>query len=116
MNRRPRKQTDRIRYTDGLCTILSVKDRKVLSVKGTDKPFAERAVGSRRFWDAAIAGVQIVRTLYMPKDTDVAANDVLIIGSDQYTAVQVDLADRVRPVSKLVSLASSAIRYEYGDD
>lgn len=98
-------------YTDGWGTSLTVKDRKITGAKQEVIHFAEQTVGERRFWDAQVLGVRIVRAVLVPYGSAVDVDDIFQIDGKQYEVKQKQLYDRTRPTSWLLSLSEAVIGY-----
>lgn len=99
-------------YPDGHCTICKATDRRLVQVKQENVHFAESTVGERRYWDAARAlGTKIVKMLIVPYQTNVDADDIVLIGDRQFEVKQKQRYDRTVPVSWLLSLSETAVRY-----
>ncbi len=99
-------------YTDGWGTSWETADRKLISVRQQTIHFQEQTVGERRYWDAYVAGTQIIRAVKVPYESKVEQGDIFIIKGNQYEVVQKDLKDDKRPLSWLLSLASTVIEYK----
>jgi len=99
-------------YTDGWGTSLAVRDRRITETKQEVIHFAEQVVGERRFWDAYVHDVRIVKTVLVPYDTNVDMDDIFLIGDKQYEVRQKQLYDRTRPASWLLSLSEAVINYK----
>ncbi len=99
-------------YTDGWGTSWETADRKLISVRQQTIHFQEQTVGERRYWDAYVAGTQIIRAVKVPYESKVEQGDIFIIEGNQYEVVQKDLKDDKRPLSWLLSLASTVIEYK----
>ena len=98
-------------YTDGHGTAWEVSDRKLYRCRQEVIHYADFFVGERRFWDAYVAGVEIAKAILVPEQTAIRPGDVFVDEHDvQYEVKQVDRKD-TRPVSLLVSLSASPIRY-----
>jgi hypothetical protein len=102
-------------FNDGDCDVYKVIDRRVDEKKETGCGFSEQSVGERRHWDAYVAGVLIVRTIRVRKETNVDFGDLVVIGDEQYIVVQKDLKDDRMPESWLLSLQKSPIEYKTAD-
>ena len=99
-------------YTDGWGTSLAVRDRRITETKQEVIHFSEQVVGERRFWDAYVHDVRIVKTVLVPYDTNVDMDDIFLIGDKQYEVRQKQLYDRTRPASWLLSLSEAVINYK----
>lgn len=103
-------KSEYLTFTDGWATSWVVRDRKLLRERQQVIHFREATVGERRFWDAQVAGVQIVRAVYVPELAQVMEGDVLIINGIQYEVAQKDRKD-TKPVSWLLSLKKAVVKY-----
>lgn len=103
-------KSDYLTFTDGWATSWIVRDRKLQRVRQQFIHFHEATVGERRFWDAQVAGVEIVRAVHVPELTQVERGDVLIIDGVQYEVAQKDRKD-TKPVSWLLSLKKAVVKY-----
>lgn len=108
---RPEKRSFQT-YTDGWGTSCAVKDRRITGTKQEIIHFSEQTVGERRFWDAQVLGVRIVRAVLVPYDTNVDMDDIFLIGDKQYEVKQKQLYDRTRPASWMLSLSEAVINYK----
>ena len=106
----PRVKSDYITFTDGWATSWVVRDRKLQRERQQVIHFHEATVGERRFWDAQVSGVEIVRAVNVPELTQVERGDVLIIDGVQYEVAQKDRKD-TKPVSWLLSLKKAVVKY-----
>ncbi len=107
----PRVKSEYLTFTDGWATSWVVRDRKLQRVRQQIIHFHESTVGERRFWDAQVAGVQIVRAVRVPELTQVMEGDVLIIEGVQYEGAQKDRKTDKKPVSWLLSLRKTVVKY-----
>lgn len=98
-------------YTDGWGTSWETVDRKLTAVRQQVIHFQEQTVGERRYWDAYVAGTEIIRAVKVPYDSKVERGDVFVIGETQYEVAQKDLKDDKLPVSWLLSLTAIPIAY-----
>ena len=112
MLHRDRKGSRFLLFNDGDCDVYKVIDRRIEEKKETGCGFSEQSVGERRHWDAYVAGILIVRTIRVRKETNVDFGDLLVIGGEQYIVAQKDLKDDRMPVSWLLSLQKSPIEYK----
>lgn len=103
-------------YTDGWGTVWKVRDRRLTEIRQEVLHFQEQTVGERRFWDAHVAGTQIVKAVKVPYAAAVEQGDIFVIAGEQYEVVQKDLKDDRRPVSWLLSLSSVVIEYRGGKE
>ena len=101
-------------YPDGWGKAYSIKDRKITSVKQDVIHFADQSVGERRFWDAQVLGVKIVKAVLVPYDSNIDADDLFEIEGKQYEVRQKQLYDKTVPRSWLLSLSEAVIRYKNG--
>lgn len=99
-------------YSDGWGTAWETKDRRLVKIRQKVVHFQEQTVGERRYWDAYVAGTQIKRAVKVPFETNVEQGDLFVIEGIQYEVVQKDLKDDRLPVSWLLSLASTPIKYK----
>ena len=98
-------KSEYLTFTDGCATSWTVRDRRQQLIH-----FHEATVGERRFWDAQVSGVEIVRAVNVPELTQVERGDVLIIEGVQYEVAQKDRKD-TKPVSWLLSLKKAVVKY-----
>lgn len=101
-------------YPDGWGKAYSIKDRKITGVKQDVIHFADQSVGERRFWDAQVLGVKIVKAVLVPYDSNIDADDLFEIEGKQYEVRQKQLYDKTVPRSWLLSLSEAVIRYKNG--
>ena len=104
-------KSEYLTFTDGWATSWVVRDRKLQSVRQQTIHFHEDTVGERRFWDAQVAGVQIVRAVRVPELSQVMEGDVLIIEGVQYEVMQKDRKTDKKPTSWLLSLKKVVVKY-----
>lgn len=107
-----RRKSNYQTYADGWGTAWETDERKLVSIRQKVIHFHEQTVGERRYWDAAVAGIQINRAVRVPYESEVEQGDIFIIQGKQYKVVQKDLKDDKRPVSWLLSLSLSVIEYK----
>ena len=103
-------------FSDGWGTSYGVITRRLTAPKQVFIHFQEAAVGERRFWDAQISGITIVRAVRVPIDSKVNQGDIFEIAGVQYEVAQKDRKDDRRPESWLLSLRSAAIDYRRADE
>lgn len=102
-------------YTDGWGTVWKTSDRRLTELKQKILHFQEQTVGERRYWDAFVAGTQIIRAVRVPFEAKIEQGDVFVINGKQYEVAQKDLRDDRLPASWLLSLSSVVIEYRGGD-
>ena len=98
-------------YPDGSGIVYRTIDRKIAETRQENVHFADHTVGERRFWDAQVLGVKIVRAVLVPYSTKVDADDLFVINGTQYEVKQKQRYDKTAPVSWLLSLSEAKIRY-----
>lgn len=104
-------------YPDGWGTSYSVVDRRISGMRQQVIHFEETTVGERRYWDAYVAGVEIVKTVKVPIESAVDQGDLFVIKGKQYLVRQKSRSDTKMPPSWLLSLESAPIEYsEVSDD
>lgn len=103
-------------YPDGWGTVWETVDRKLSKVRQKIVHFEEQTVGERRYWDAYVAGTEIVRAVKVPYDTAVEQGDILMVCDKQYEVVQKDLKDDRMPPSWLLSLSAIPIEYRRAEN
>lgn len=101
-------------YADGWGTVWKVRDRRLTEIRQEILHFQEQTVGERRFWDAYVAGTQIVKAVRVPYTATVEQGDVFVIAGEQFEVMQKDLKDDRLPNSWLLSLSSVVIEYRGG--
>lgn len=99
-----------ITFADGWASCWAVKDRRLDHEKQAVIHFHESTVGERRFWDAQVAGVEIIRAIYVPFGSNVSKGDILLIDGEQYEVAQKDRKDTA-PTSWLLSLQKAMVLY-----
>lgn len=102
-------------FSDGWGTSYEITDRRVVKTRQAVIHFQEASVGERRFWDAQVNDVSIVRAVRVPEDSLVDMGDLFEIGDKRYEVVQKDRKDDRRPASWLLSLRSVTIDYRKAD-
>ena len=109
------RETNLQTYTDGWGTSWEVSDRRLVKEKQHIIHYADWTVGMYRYWEAMIAGTQIKRAILVPERTQISEGDIFIDSDGtQYEVKQVDRKD-TRPVSLLVSMASTTVKYRSRD-
>lgn len=106
-----RKKSKHQTYADGWGTSWKTTDRRLVEIRQKYIHFQEQTVGEHRYWDAFVAGTEIIRAVKVPYDSKVERGDIFIIEEKQYEVVQKDLKDDKLPVSWLLSLSASPIGY-----
>lgn len=108
-----RAKGEYLTFSDGWAEVWKVTDRRLTECRQAVAHFHEATVGERRYWDAQVSGVEIVRAVNVPEQTQVRRGDVLIIEGQQYEVAQKDHKD-TKPASWLLSLKEAVIRYGTG--
>lgn len=83
----PRKQIQV--FNDGICDLYSINDDDSMTVIQAGLRFADKTVGSARFFAAKDHQHSADRMIRIPWDTEIPANTVIVIGSAQYDVIQV---------------------------
>ena len=82
-------------FNDGWGTSFGILNRRLTAPKQVYIHFQEASVGERRFWDAQISGITVVRAVRVPIDSKVNQGDVFEIDGVQYEVAQKRL-DRIQ--------------------
>lgn len=103
-------------YPDGWGTSYSVVDRRITEMRQQYIHFEESTVGERRYWDAYVAGAEIVKAVKVPLDSLADQGDLFVIDGKQYIIRQKSLSDAKTPASWLLSLESAQIEFAEESD
>lgn len=93
-------------FNDGWMEVCEVKNNQIT---GTKSPapirYGEETVGATRFWQAAVAEVNISRKVHVPLNPWIAQDDIVILDDgNQYRIRQIQRSDYTMPVSYSLSL------------
>lgn len=112
-----KRNSEYMTFPDGWGTSFQIIDRRFKATKPKQKVihFKESTVGERRFWDAYVNGVEIVKSIHVPIASSVDYGDLFEIQGIQYIVAQKQRKD-TRPESWLLSLQSATIAYRCKDE
>lgn len=91
-------------FNDGIAGIYKITSNKSMRTVYPSLRYAERTVGSERYFKAAENQQTINMLIRIPKLRDVTANDVVVIRGKQYRLVQVQSINDSKPPSLQLSL------------
>lgn len=112
-----KRDSEYMTFPDGWGTSFAIIDRRFKATKPRQEVihFKEQTVGERRFWDAYVNGIEIVRTVSVPIQSAVEFGDLFEIAGTQYVVAQKQKKD-TRPESWLLSLQSAPVAYRCKDE
>lgn len=107
-------------YNDGILNIYRVGNiaekgnipKEGLVLKTGPIRYSERTVGMSRYWTAKQAQVKIELLIRIPKVTGISTQDVVKIGDDQYSVLQIQNPTEVVPPSMDLSLQRLEAKYD----
>jgi hypothetical protein len=83
------KRTKIQTFNSGICSIYKIGNNDVLSLKIGGIRFDDRTVGSERFFKAADFQLKASKMIRIPFIDEPKANDIIVIGENQYNMIQV---------------------------
>lgn len=112
-----KRTSDYMTFSDGWGTSFQIIDRRFRATEPKQKVihFRDSTVGERRFWDAYVNGIEIVKSIYVPIPSRVEFGDLFEIAGEQYVVAQKQRKD-TKPESWLLSLQSAPVAYRCRDE
>ena len=112
-----KRTSEYMTFPDGWGTSYQIIDRRFRATKPKQEVihFKDATVGERRFWDAYVNGIEIVKGVFVPIQTQIEYGDLFEIAGVQYVVAQKQRKD-TKPESWLLSLQSAPVAYRCRDE
>ena len=94
---KPKTDLETETFNDGVCSIFDTDEQGDHVVKYPCIRFQNRTVVSKRFFEAAVAQVEINAVIRIPQKRDVSRSDIAVIGNEAYKIEQVQHLDMTNP-------------------
>lgn len=94
---RPKTYLEMETFNDGICSILETDEQDGRIVKYPRIRFQSRTVSSKRFYEAAVAQVEINSVIRIPQKRDMLMSNIAVIEGKTYKIEQVQHLDMTNP-------------------